>query len=120
MKTRQDFVTNSSSTAFIIATKVPLTPSLLIEKFGVSTDSPFFDMVNDVCVELCDSKVRIGEFSKFFSMIEELPFKSIELQKIWDEFSYVYNVWQDYSPLRDTELIIRDDFIFCKRMRAEE
>jgi hypothetical protein len=46
MKIRSDFVTNSSSSSFIIAVKEELTPEKLYKVFDVHENHPFVNFVN--------------------------------------------------------------------------
>lgn len=48
MKIRFDFVTNSSSSSFIIACKKELNQKLLYELFRISEDHPLYDLLKDV------------------------------------------------------------------------
>lgn len=52
MKIRNGFVTNSSSTNYLILSKEELTPEKLSTILGVSQDSPLFDIVLSLCTQL--------------------------------------------------------------------
>ena len=49
MKIRNGFVTNSSSTNFIIISKKEITTEFLFEKLGFKNDSPLADMGWELC-----------------------------------------------------------------------
>lgn len=64
MKIRNDFVTNSSSSSFVIATKDEINKEMLLNCFRIPEKSPLFDFANDL------SNFIVGEVKKH--TIEEI------------------------------------------------
>lgn len=53
MKIKTDFVTNSSSTNFIIISKKEINSSEdLVEVLGINKDSPIYSYINEFCMEV--------------------------------------------------------------------
>ena len=48
MKVRMDFVTNSSSTNFIVGIKDSLTKEMVLKALGIDDTSPLFSLANDI------------------------------------------------------------------------
>ena len=60
MKIRKGFVTNSSSTNFIIISSKEITVEYLFEKLGFQYDSPFESIGKDLCQNLYYSLERLS------------------------------------------------------------
>lgn len=55
MKFREGFVTNSSSTNFLIISKAKLTPEYLFERLGFKKESPLADAGMELCRNILDA-----------------------------------------------------------------
>lgn len=74
MKIRNGFVTNSSSTSFIIMTKEKLTPEYLAEKLGIKKDSLNYSEVLDLCSQI----VKDGKDGFYHHRFEDTNKKLVE------------------------------------------
>ena len=72
MKIRNGFVSNSSSSSFIIGVNGELTEEKLLKAFGVNKESQFYYIFSAVAEELC-------------SEVEQ-----VDIQKYKDEYSWSY------------------------------
>jgi hypothetical protein len=89
MKVRSGFVTNSSSSSFLIACKKELTPEAIMEAFNVPNDSLLYGVALDFTKTLYDNSSLATEESEFPDYLldkEELE----KLTKQGFEFYYGY------------------------------
>lgn len=77
MKIRDGFVTNSSSTNFLIITKEELTQEYLLNKLGIKDNSP----LRSEFVQLCDDIVKATKFG-----ISDFDINSINSENILKVF----------------------------------
>jgi hypothetical protein len=56
MKVREGFVSNSSSSSFIVAAKGELTEALVLQALGVAETSPLYKFAKDIAGLLADAK----------------------------------------------------------------
>ena len=80
MKIRSGFISNSSSSSFIIGTKTPLTEKMLLDKFGVSESSPLWPFVREI-TEWIINNIKQYSPQDCFSDLGEIP----------DEFNELYS-----------------------------
>lgn len=83
MKVRQGFVSNSSSSSFILAVKGDLTKDKLLKAFKVPKDSPMYSVAKDMIdIIICNSKVMTTrELLDDYCVddIDELPIEQREV-----------------------------------------
>ena len=95
MKIRNGFVTNSSSTNYIIMSKDKLTPEKIVELLGVKKDSVLYDEVYSLACTLLDSRGYLihsdeedtieVQIEKIFGLVTKK-----EYEKAMKEKKYVY------------------------------
>lgn len=64
MKIKTDFVTNSSSTCFVLMTKRELTPVRFLKAAGIDKNSPFQDMFKEIYHIFADDLTPAREFAR--------------------------------------------------------
>lgn len=89
MKIRTDFVTNSSSTSFVIITEEELTFEVFLDLMGVDIDSPFKNIFVDFYENIQDKK---GYFVDDQDSIEAefLPYVKSKIEKARSEGKYIH------------------------------
>ena len=95
MKIRNGFVTNSSSTNYIIMSKDKLTPEKIVELLGVKKESILYDKVYSLACTLLDPRgylIHTNEEEPIEAQIEKI-FGAItkkEYEKAMKDNKYVY------------------------------
>ena len=74
MKIRVGYVTNSSSTNFLILSRKELTPEYLYKKLGFKKDSP----LKDQAMELCENILSGVQRGLYYFDIDELDYESVK------------------------------------------
>ena len=98
MKIRLDFVTNSSSSSFILGIKGELTKDRLLEVFKVDPISPLYSFAKDLSQLIVNKangrwgKIDIEELISDYGSIEELPEK---YKKALDNGMELYRISAD-------------------------
>lgn len=114
MKMRTGFVTNSSSSNFLIACRGPLTKKKLMDLFRVPKDSPFYIKAEELSVRLIGASERVDE--TYLSrnrndFIAEFAGRYIKNP----QYNHVYflSIWKDYISIMDCipNGMITDDLI---------
>ena len=93
MKIRLDFVTNSSSSSFIIGIKGELTKENLLKYLGVVEDSPLFEFARNLA-DFIARKAKpksIEEVKNDYYFYEEIPSDCME-KEIFDKGMNLYRV----------------------------
>lgn len=102
MKTRKGLVSNSSSSSFIIAYPKEMTRTKMLERLGISKDSPLIDLVGLVIdVLLCGEEYTEEKFLKNFDYDS------------WEEWEEDYGLEQEEEAAKiafKKGWIIRYDF----------
>jgi hypothetical protein len=123
MKIRFDFVTNSSSSSFIIGCREGLSEEMLDKLFRISDDHPLYDLLRDIA----DTILYKSEPATLEEIKEEYPYYSEKCEKYADrDFCWYYGRLEDEgfgagpveSYLCRTRLNIEtDDFIMLHDLR---
>ena len=74
MVIRDGFVTNSSSTSFIIISKKQLTGEYLLEKLGVKRDAPNYNTI----LSLCKKIIEEGKLGFYHHSYEETNYELVK------------------------------------------
>ncbi len=113
MKTRNGFVSNSSSSSFIIMCKGELTEKRLLDAFRVPKESPVFDLVKGVISCLMEAEeLSKDEFEKDHYQDDELiqafkDGKKIYMGRACDDGDYLERVLCDmYLNYKSDDLTI--------------
>lgn len=117
MKIRTNFVSNSSSTSFVIVTKHPLTEDILLAKLG-----EYFSILNGTYLY---HKILSRAIEKFIYNAEKIPIekdRSIDKNFIKRGFKFVYrgrstvlnqDCWANIeSPVINTDIYINDAMFY--------
>jgi hypothetical protein len=91
MKTRQGFVSNSSSSSFIIASKEPLKVADLIGPFGTQENAPLYPVVKEM------AQVLFGNVKKYTSIKAYCKDLEIEFEDVDEETAKIFDLgWNVY------------------------
>lgn len=83
MKVRSGFVSNSSSSSFIIATKPGVTVDDLVKSFGINEKSPFYFVAQEVAeLILREDKMTPKEAVKYLK--EDYGYDDVTEHDYWD------------------------------------
>lgn len=112
MKKRNGFVSNSSSSSFVILSKKEITKDDILKKIGVSKENMLYSVAESIA-GLIISEIDEGEYHKYENIEEyEPPDKILQLIKEYPVFSYMNQVsWYndgegyEYTLFEDEKLI---------------
>lgn len=119
MKIRNGFVTNSSSTNYIILSQAELNPEKLTELLGVSIDSPLYSEVYQLSVELLNDNKQF--YHDVSSNIEE-QIKNIFSKKTQKQYCKAVkkNEFIYYGHISDDEDIKASFALDCKKIENDD
>jgi len=120
MKTRQGFVSNSSSSSFIIATKGKLTPEKIVKAFCIPKNSPILDLFKKIADGIVDSvdfetKSRKSLIKHmFFDKEEYLPkeLKVVVEKAEKENMTMYYGLFSNEDDNSASILLSENDFNF--------
>lgn len=96
MKTRTGFVSNSSSSSYIIALKEPLKDTLydietrLMDYLDVNINSPFYPIAEEVVSIFLDNMKDCGDFKSAEDELYNKWIEELEDREDLDEFKHIY------------------------------
>jgi len=115
MKIRQGFVSNSSSSSFIIGVKGDLTEEKLMKAFNVPKDSPMYVFAEEIAsLMLTSEKYSLKEYmdNECYDSEEEID---SEIKEIFDKNMNLYQFSEELSCFREMKLNYHsEDLIIIK------